>query len=148
MERAAYNTRYFPHIRHKWSLACEGVLRIMTFDLDLYLQGHSTMIFHKKLLKYCTSCVPSTARIFLDGFSVHIGQCIITFDRDLYLQGHSAMTLQKKKTAKIWRIFLCPLYTARTDLDGFYPYMAWEGVSCIMTFDLDLYLSGQSAMTL
>ena len=41
----------FSHIRHKWSLACEGVLRIMTFDLDLYLQGHSTMIFHKKTAK-------------------------------------------------------------------------------------------------
>ena len=55
--------------------------------------------------------------------SVHIGQCIITFDLDLYLQGHSAMAL-KKKTAKIWRIFLCPLYTAHTVLDGFYPYRA------------------------
>ena len=28
------------HIRHKWSLPWEGVSRTMTFDLDLYLQGH------------------------------------------------------------------------------------------------------------
>ena len=28
------------HIKHKWSLLWEGVLRIMTFDLNLYLQGH------------------------------------------------------------------------------------------------------------
>ena len=28
------------HNQHKWSLIWEGVLHIMTFDLDLYLQGH------------------------------------------------------------------------------------------------------------
>ena len=28
------------HIWYKWSLVWEGVLHIMTFDLDLYLQGH------------------------------------------------------------------------------------------------------------
>ena len=28
------------HIKHKWSLVWEGVLHIMTFDLDLYFQGH------------------------------------------------------------------------------------------------------------
>ena len=28
------------HNLHKWSLVWEGVLHIMTFDLDLYLQGH------------------------------------------------------------------------------------------------------------
>ena len=32
------------HIRHKWLLAWEGVSYIMTFVLDLYLQGHSAMI--------------------------------------------------------------------------------------------------------
>ena len=34
---------YF-HIRHKWSLAWEFVSHQITFDLDLYLQGHSAMI--------------------------------------------------------------------------------------------------------
>ena len=33
---------YFP-IWHKWPLACDGVFRAMTFDLDLYLQDHSAM---------------------------------------------------------------------------------------------------------
>ena len=28
------------HIWYKWSLASEGVLHLMTFDLDLYFQGH------------------------------------------------------------------------------------------------------------
>ena len=28
------------HIWHKWSLVWEGVLHVMTFDLDLYLQGY------------------------------------------------------------------------------------------------------------
>ena len=35
------------HVRHKWSLAWEGVSRAMTFELNLYLQGHSTMIRNK-----------------------------------------------------------------------------------------------------
>ena len=34
---------YSFHIWYKWSLAWEGVLHMMTFDLDLYLQGHSTL---------------------------------------------------------------------------------------------------------
>ena len=33
------------HIHHKWSLVWEGVLHVMTFDLDLYLQGHSTLFW-------------------------------------------------------------------------------------------------------
>ena len=31
------------HICHKWSLVWEGVLHIMTFDLDIYFQGHSAL---------------------------------------------------------------------------------------------------------
>ena len=30
----------FFQIGYKWSLVWEGVLHIMTFDLDVYLQGH------------------------------------------------------------------------------------------------------------
>ena len=33
------------HIWYKWSLAWEGVSHVMTFDLDLYLQGHSTLFW-------------------------------------------------------------------------------------------------------
>ena len=35
---------YF-HIGHKSSLASEGVSHVMTFDLDLYLQGHSSLLW-------------------------------------------------------------------------------------------------------
>ena len=45
-------------------------------------------------------------------------------------------------------------FTTCTVLDGFFPYLAQmittlalEGVSCAMTFDVDLYLQGHSAMT-
>ena len=31
------------HIWYKWSIAWEGVSHVMTFDLDLYLQGHSAL---------------------------------------------------------------------------------------------------------
>ena len=31
------------HIQRKWSLVWEGVLHIMTFDLDLYIQGHMAL---------------------------------------------------------------------------------------------------------
>ena len=33
------------HIWYKRLLAWEGVLHVMTFDLDLYLQGHSTLFW-------------------------------------------------------------------------------------------------------
>ena len=33
------------HIWYKWLLAWEGVSHVMTFDLDLYLQGHSTLFW-------------------------------------------------------------------------------------------------------
>ena len=28
------------HIKHKWSLVWDGVLHMMPFDLDQYIQGH------------------------------------------------------------------------------------------------------------
>ena len=31
------------HIWYKWSIAWEGVSHVMTFDLDLYLQGYSAL---------------------------------------------------------------------------------------------------------
>ena len=33
------------HIWYKWSLALGGVLHVMIFDLDLYLQGHLTLFW-------------------------------------------------------------------------------------------------------
>ena len=34
---------FFPYLWYKWSLAWKGVSHVMTFDLDLYLQGHSAL---------------------------------------------------------------------------------------------------------
>ena len=54
------------------------------------------------------------------------------------------------------RLSVCPACRVRswtfTVLDGFFPYyhkwsLPWEGVSHTMTFDLDLYLQGHSALT-
>ena len=48
----------------------------------------------------------------------------------------------------------CVRSVASTVLDGFFPYLirmitiAWEGVSHVMTFDLDLYRQGHSTLTL
>ena len=35
---------FFPYL-YKWSLAREGVSHVVTFDLDLYLQSHSTLFW-------------------------------------------------------------------------------------------------------
>ena len=40
------------HIWHKWSLVLEGVLHVMTFDLDLYLQGHLALAL--KIVPLCS----------------------------------------------------------------------------------------------
>ena len=40
LEKKIYSSMDSFHIYHKWSLVWEGVLHIMTFDLDWYLQGH------------------------------------------------------------------------------------------------------------
>ena len=43
------------HIWYKWSLAWEGVLYVMTFDLDLYLQDHSTLTL--KIASFPACCL-------------------------------------------------------------------------------------------
>ena len=40
LKKKIYSSRWILSIFSKWSLVWEGVLHIMTFDLDLYLQGH------------------------------------------------------------------------------------------------------------
>ena len=40
------------HIYHKWPLVWEGVLHIMTFDLDLYLRGHLALVL--KIVSLCS----------------------------------------------------------------------------------------------
>ena len=62
--------------------------------------------------------------------------------------------MNSQLTAKIWHIFPCmpALQHVQLWMDSFPIWPKWslarEGVSCAMTFDLDLYLQGNSAMTL
>ena len=71
--------RPFSGMIHKWSLACEGVSRLMVFDLDLYLLRHSRHDFAIKLIKYGASCrVRYTACTVLDGFFSYLAQMIIS----------------------------------------------------------------------
>ena len=85
--------------------AWEGVSRILTFDLDLYIQGHSAMTI--KLLKNIWHLALSAwqhIQIWMDSFRVWYKWSpawervshVATFQFDQYLQGHSTMTLQRK----------------------------------------------------
>ena len=56
------------HILHKWSLVWEGVLHIMTFDLDLYLQRSFGLGLENR--------VRSVASTVLDGFFPYFVQTI------------------------------------------------------------------------
>ena len=69
------------HIKHKWSLAWQGLFRTMTFDLDIYLQGHSAMTLQLNC-KNVTSChVRSTAHTVLDGFCPYLAKMITSIWR-------------------------------------------------------------------
>ena len=61
------------HIWHKSSLASEGVLHVMTSDLDLYFQGHSALTF-----KIVSAKIVSTV---LDGFFPYLVQIITSMRR-------------------------------------------------------------------
>ena len=60
------------HIRHKWSLAWEGVSRIMISDLDQYLQGHSAMTLQSVRPQRipCPLCNSDSS-----GFNIVISKC-------------------------------------------------------------------------
>ena len=60
------------HIWYKWSLAWEDVSHVMTFDLDLYLQGHSALTL---------KIVSSVASTVLDGFFPYLVQMITSMRR-------------------------------------------------------------------
>ena len=63
------------HIRHKWSLPWECVSCTMTFDLDLYLQGHLENLGHLE------NHVRSVASTVLDGFFLYLAQMITIIRR-------------------------------------------------------------------
>ena len=61
------------HILHKWSLVWEGVLHIMTFDLDIYLQRSFGLGLENR--------VRSVASTVLDGFFPYLVQTITSMRR-------------------------------------------------------------------
>ena len=113
------------HIGHKWSLAWEGMSRIMTFDLDPYLTAHTVQ----------------------DGFFPHWAQmissmrgCVAHNDLwpwvlDLYLSFSHEFAMKVLKYVTYCRV--CS--TVCTILDGFFPYLAYMITSmrgCVARNDL------------
>ena len=96
----------------------------MTFDLDLYISGHSAMTVIK-LLNYDISCrICFTAHTVLDEFFPNLFQMITNMrgyvahnDLDLYLQYYLAATLPI-----LWIIFICGTNTSH------------EGTMCYVPF--------------
>ena len=65
------------HIWHKSSIASEGVLHVMTFDLDLYFQ------FSRSFGLDLENRVRSVASIVLDGFFPYLVQIITSMRRSV-----------------------------------------------------------------
>ena len=83
------------HICHKWSLAWDGVLHIMTFDLDLYLQGHLALALKiVSALWYLQFLMDSFHSWYKWSLALEGVSHVLTFDFNLYLQGHSTLTLK------------------------------------------------------
>ena len=101
------------HISQKWSLPWEGVSHTMTFDLDLYLQGHSAL----------ENRVRSVASAVLDGFFIYLAQMITI------IRGCVACYVFFQNL-KIWIFgnflifFGLDLEKKSTVLDGLFPYLA------------------------
>ena len=83
------------HIKHKWSLVWEGVLHIMTFDIDLYLQGHLAFALKIVSALFHLQFVMDSFHIWYKWSPAWEGVLhVMTCDLDLYLQGHSTLTLK------------------------------------------------------
>ena len=104
----------------------------MTFDLDLYLQGHSAQIFAIKLLKYDTSFrVCSTACTDLDRFFPYLVQMIISMRgcvacNDIWPWPIFSRSFSHDFVIKLLKYgtFCRVCSTALTVLDEFFPYLA------------------------
>ena len=100
------------HIWYKWSPAWEDVSHMMTFDLDLYLQGHSALTL---------KIVSSVASTVLDGFFPYLVQMITSMRRcvtcdDLWPWPISSRSFGLDLENRV-------LSVASTVLDGFFPYL-------------------------
>ena len=83
------------HILYKWSLVWEGVLHIMTFDLDLYLQGHLALALKIMSALFHLQFVMDSFHIWYKWSLAWEGVLhVMTFELDLYLQGHLTLTLK------------------------------------------------------
>ena len=102
------------HIWYKWSLAWEGVSHVMTFDLDLYLQGHLTLTW-----KSCPLCsiYSSGWILFIFGTNDHYHKrvcCVLGLFQNLAIWIFG----------KFLKFFSLDLEKKSTVLDGFFPYLA------------------------
>ena len=117
--------------------------------------------------------VRSVASTVLDGFFLYLAQ-MITIIRGCVACYIFFRIWKFEFLANFWNFSPLSLKKKSTLLDGFFPYLAqmitnmrgcvayndlwpwpifqwslaWEGVSHVMTFDLDLYLQGHSTLTL
>ena len=101
------------HIWYKWSIAWKGVSHVMTFDLDLYLQGHSDLTWNR--VRSVSSAV------LVDSFYMwHIWS--------LLLKGVSGVkffqNLEIWIFGKFFKFFGLDFEKKSTVLDGFFLYLA------------------------
>ena len=83
------------HIYQKWSLVWKGVLHVMTFDLDLYLQGHLALALKMVSALWRLQFLMDSFHIWYKWSLAWEGVShVITFDLDLYFQGHLTLTLK------------------------------------------------------
>ena len=104
------------HIGHKWSLVWEGVLRIMTFELDQCFQGQAAMNLQKKTAKiwhifscWLYSMCSSGWIISVLGTNDdwHETMCHAYWPLTLTYILQVSLLWHCNKTAKIWHIFPC-----------------------------------------
>ena len=141
-------------IYHKWSLVWEGVLHVMTFDLDLYIQGHLALTL--KIVSALASTVPDGFFPYLVKMITSMRRCVAcddlwpwpissrSFDLDLenrvrsvastvvdgfFLYLAQMITIIRGCVAcyvlfRIWIFSASTLEKKSTVLDGFFPYVA------------------------
>ena len=107
------------HVSHQWSLTWEDTLWAMTFDLDLYPQGHSAMTLHKPAKIWHILLCPTLQHIQFWMDSFHFRHkwslawenvwCIMIFDLTFIFKVIQPWLCNK--ITKICHIQLCPLYS-------------------------------------
>ena len=120
------------HISHEWSLAWEGVSRIMIFDIMTFICKIIQPWLAIKLLKYATSChICFRAGRVLDGFFPHLAQMIASIRGFVVRNDFWPWPMSPRSFSYDFAIKLlkygtsCHVRsTACTILVGFFPYLA------------------------